>query len=119
VANSVVDPLVPAIVAAVRYWGPVSIAHDRQTQLPDARVAHLRELCGDRLVGVRFLDAESHPAIQLADILAGTVRALVSGPTDPPLYQLAAGYVDDASIWPRLAGDGSTIPGKGRLPWTK
>ena len=27
-------------------------------------------------LGFRFLDAESHPQIQLADILAGTVRAI-------------------------------------------
>ena len=42
IGNSVLDPLVPAIVTAVRYWGPVRVAHDRQTQLPAPRLARLR-----------------------------------------------------------------------------
>jgi hypothetical protein len=72
VGRSVLDPLVPAIVAAVEHWGPVTIAHDRQTQLPPRRIEILRERCA--LQGIRFLDAASHPEIQIADILAGTVR---------------------------------------------
>src|SRR4051812_4963609 len=78
VTNSVLDPLVPAIVAAVGFWGPATVAHDRQTQLPTARIARLTELCQGRLGGVRFLDAESHPRIQLADMLAGTIRKITS-----------------------------------------
>jgi hypothetical protein len=104
IGNSVLDPLVPAIVAAVDYWGPVKVAHDRQTQLPSARVARLKELCGDRLAGVRFLDAKSHPQIQLADILAGTVLKIASdgrdGHADPVLAELARPYVDASSIRP-------------------
>jgi hypothetical protein len=104
VTNSVLDPLVPAIVAAVRFWGPVTVAHDRQTQLPAARVARLAELCDGALLGVRFLDAVSHPRIQLADILAGTVRKIASdqraGRADPVLAELARPYVDAASIGP-------------------
>jgi hypothetical protein len=38
IGRSVLDPLVPAIVAAVKHWGPTDIAHDRQTQLPPRRV---------------------------------------------------------------------------------
>ena len=74
IGRSVLDPLVPAIVAAVAHWGPVTIAHDRQTQLPPRRLEVLRERCPLR--GMRFLDAESHPQIQVADILAGTVRRI-------------------------------------------
>jgi hypothetical protein len=74
IARSVLDPLVPAIVAAVDHWGPVSIAHDRQIRLPPRRIDALRERCPLR--AIRFLDAESHPEIQIADILAGTVRRL-------------------------------------------
>jgi hypothetical protein len=104
VTNSVLDPLVPAMVAAVRFWGPVTIAHDRQTQLPAARIARITELCGGNLLGVRFLDAESHPRIQLADMLAGTVRKIASdqrdGRRDPVLVALAAPYIDAGSIRP-------------------
>jgi hypothetical protein len=103
VTNSVLDPLVPSIVAAVAYWGPVTIAHDRQTQLPAARVARLTELCRGQLAGMRFLDADSHPRIQLADILAGTVRKIASdqlnGRGDPVLTELAYRYVDRSSVW--------------------
>ena len=74
IGRSVLDPLVPAIIAAVEHWGPVSIAHDRQIRLPPRRIELLRERCPLR--GIRFLDAESHPEIQIADILAGTVRRL-------------------------------------------
>jgi hypothetical protein len=104
VRNSVLDPLVPAIVAAVHHWGPVAVAHDRQTQLPAPRLARLRELCGDRLAGVRFVDAQSDPRIQLADMLAGTVRAITTeqryGRADPVLADLARPYIAASSIRP-------------------
>ena len=103
VVNSVLDPLVPALVAAVRRWGPVTVAHDRQVMLPARRVDHIRELCGGRLAGVRFLDAESHPRIQVADILAGTVRHIaeqeLAGRGDPALTALARPFVDCTSVW--------------------
>jgi hypothetical protein len=109
IRNSVLDPLVPAIVAAVDHWGQVTVAHDRQTQLPAARVARLKELCGDRLVGLRFLDAGSHPQIQLADILAGTIRKIASdqrdGRADPMLAELARPYIGASSIMPASAAE--------------
>ncbi|MGX6605511.1 DUF3800 domain-containing protein [Micromonosporaceae bacterium Da 78-11] len=90
IGRSVLDPLVPALVAAVEHWGPVSIAHDRQTQLPPRRLEVVRERCA--LQGIRFLDAESHPQIQIADILAGTVRRL-SEDADPTLSHLLPPYL--------------------------
>ncbi len=108
VVNSVLDPLVPALVAAVRRWGPVTVVHDRQIMLPARRIAHVRELCGGRLGGVRFLDAESHPRIQVADMLAGTVRHIaereLTGRGDPALTALARPFLDSTSVWeePRL-----------------
>ena len=72
--RSVLDPLVPAIVQHVAHWGPVDVAHDRQTQLPPRRIEILRERCALRRIA--FFDAESRPDIQLADILAGTVRGI-------------------------------------------
>jgi Protein of unknown function (DUF3800) len=104
IGNSVLDPLVPAIVAAVRHWGPVRVAHDRQTQLPAPRLVRLQELCGDRLIGLRFVDAVSDPRIQLADMLAGTVRAIAAddwdGRGDPVLADLARPYIAPSSVRP-------------------
>jgi hypothetical protein len=90
VGRSVLDPLVPAIVAAVKHWGPVDVAHDRQTQLPPRRIEILRERCP--LQGIRFLDATGHPEIQIADILAGTVRAITEA-GDPALRRLLPPYL--------------------------
>jgi hypothetical protein len=90
IGRSVLDPLVPAIVAAVAHWGPVAIAHDRQTQLPPRRLEVLRSLCPVR--EIRFLDATSHPQIQVADILAGTVRAITES-EDDELRPLVAPYL--------------------------
>jgi hypothetical protein len=92
VGRSVLDPLVPAIVAAVKHWGPVDVAHDRQTQLPPRRIEVLRERC--ELGGLRFLDAESHPRIQIADILAGTVRRITED-GDSALSHLLPAYLAD------------------------
>ncbi|GAA0554328.1 hypothetical protein GCM10010172_41190 [Paractinoplanes ferrugineus] len=94
VGRSVLDPLVPAIVAAVTHWGPVTIAHDRQTQLPPRRVEVLKERCPLR--DIRFLEALRHPEIQIADILAGTVRALTEA-GDPELIHLLPPYTDAGS----------------------
>ncbi|MCA2215899.1 DUF3800 domain-containing protein [Jidongwangia harbinensis] len=100
--NTVLDPLVPALVTAVDRWGPVRILHDRQIMLPERRIARIRERCDGRLIEVRFVDAESHPQIQVADILAGTVRHVASrdlaGHGDPVLTALAGPYVHAASI---------------------
>ncbi|KUL32668.1 hypothetical protein [Actinoplanes awajinensis] len=92
IGRSVLDPLVPALVAAVRQWGPVAVAHDRQTQLPPRRIDLLRERCGGDLLGFRFLDAESHPQIQLADMLAGTVRHIAET-GEPRWSELIAPYL--------------------------
>jgi len=92
IARSILDPLVPAIAAAVRHWGPVTVAHDRQTQLPPRRIAVLRARCRGDLHEIRFLDAESHPEIQIADILAGTVRRIAEGDV-PALRGLLAPYL--------------------------
>jgi hypothetical protein len=90
IGRSVLDPLVPAVEAAVSHWGPVAVAHDRQTQLAPRRLEVLRARCP--VLGFRFLDAESHPQIQLADILAGTVRAITET-GDAELRPLVAPYL--------------------------
>ncbi|GGK84480.1 NAD-dependent protein deacetylase of SIR2 family [Mangrovihabitans endophyticus] len=110
VVNSVLDPLVPAIVAAVHHWstvdggGAVIVAHDRQIMLPPARVDRVRELCAGRLAGMRLRDAQHQPQIQVADMLAGTVRALATrmraGRTGNSTADVIRPYVDETSILP-------------------
>ncbi|MGJ6966672.1 hypothetical protein ACSDR0_32645 [Streptosporangium sp. G11] len=113
------DPLIPAIVRAVNYWGegtrPVSIVHDRQTALTEERVARLREMFGEprpdappcsprnRLADLRFVVARSDARVQVADLLAGTARKIASeelnGRGDAELTALLRPYVDSFSIW--------------------
>ena len=63
------QPLVPALVAAVRHWGsggrPVLLVHDQQQALTSRRVAHVRELLVEQgdgagpLVDVRLVDSRA------------------------------------------------------------
>ncbi|MGH3681775.1 MAG: hypothetical protein ACRDT2_16200 [Natronosporangium sp.] len=102
------DPLVPAIVRAVIGWGgdggePVGIVHDRQKTLSPDRIAHLADLLGPRLAGLRFVVARSDPRVQVADILAGVARKLATdelhGRGDPQLTDLLRPFLDPFSIW--------------------
>ncbi|WP_203835660.1 hypothetical protein [Winogradskya humida] len=112
-ALSLLDPLTPAVMRAVARWGadgqPVTIVHDRQTMLPHERVARLqRELreAGLVLERVELAAAEFEARVQLADILAGTVRKIAQdqlhGCGDGELTTLVRPYIDGQSIW----GDG-------------
>ena len=107
---SILDPLTPALVRAVTRWGaggrPVTIVHDRQTMLPAERVAALQRTlrhAGLVLTRVDHAVAESEPRVQLADILAGTVRKIAQdelhGRGDRELTTLARPYLDPLSIW--------------------
>lgn len=102
------DPLVPAIVRAVIGWSgddgePVTIVHDRQKTLSPDRIAHLTDLLGPRLGGLRFVVARSDPRVQVADILAGVARKLATdelhGRGDPQLTALLRQFLDPFSIW--------------------
>ncbi|MEU4540168.1 DUF3800 domain-containing protein [Streptosporangium sp. NPDC023825] len=113
------DPLIPAIVRAVDFWGegtrPVSIVHDRQTTLTEERVARIREMLGEprpdglprppgsRLAGLRFVASHSDARIQVADLLAGAARKIASdelnGRGDAELTALLRPYVDVFSVW--------------------
>ncbi|MDG4822693.1 hypothetical protein O7635_12615 [Asanoa sp. WMMD1127] len=86
-----VDLLAPAIVNAVAHWGPVRIVHDFQSTLTPTRVAWLRAAAPD-LVSLTLVDSNDDPRVQVADIIAGTVRVIASR-TDPELTALAAAYV--------------------------
>jgi hypothetical protein len=103
------DPLVPAIVRAVAHWGragPVQVIHDRQNTLTPRRIDHLKELCGDRLSGLTLGDSTMDARIQVADIIAGVARKIVSdglnGRGDPELTALVEGFVDTESVLPLL-----------------
>ncbi|MEV1177430.1 hypothetical protein, partial [Nonomuraea sp. NPDC049784] len=68
------DPLIPAIVRAVAYWGedgrPVTVVHDRQTTLTEERVAQLRLIAGG-LAGLRLVESRLDARVQVADVVAG------------------------------------------------
>jgi hypothetical protein len=115
----VLDPLVPAIVQAVAYWGkggkPVAIVHDEHTALTQERIAQLKELLSKlhpaalasaprgRLASMRLVDSRSDPRVQLADFLAGVARKIASDELndrgDAGLTALLRPYVDAFSIW--------------------
>ncbi|MEO3767486.1 hypothetical protein [Streptomyces sp. B8F3] len=104
------DSLLPALAAAVAYWGrdgaAVTVVHDRQTALTEERVARLYEVCRPpraHLRALRFVDAETDPRVQLADFLAGIARKRASdalaGLADPELDELLRPYVAPDSAW--------------------
>jgi hypothetical protein len=102
------DLLFPAIARVVATWAgpdrPVWIVHDRQKTLSPERVAVLTDRLGGRLAGLTLVGADRDPRVQLADILAGTVRKILeeewAGHGDPRLTALARPFVDPASVAP-------------------
>jgi hypothetical protein len=121
---SLIDPLVPAILAAVDYWGsggrPVAIIHDQQNILSRGRTAQILALfqgphggaalgkpSGGRLESLRLADSGADARIQVADILAGVARKIATdqlvGRGDAELTTLIRPYVDASSIWDTTA----------------
>jgi hypothetical protein len=108
---SALDPLIPAIVAAVVHWGaggsPVAIIHDQQNTLTVRRIAQLKEIVpAGRLTSLTLVDSGADPRVQVADILAGAARKIASDELnrrgEAHLSELLRPYVDAFSIW----GDG-------------
>ena len=115
----VLDPLIPAIVHAVVYWGEggksVSILHDEQLTLTEVRIAQLKEIFSKphpallrdsprgRLASLRLVDSRSDSRVQVADFLAGVARKIASDELndrgDAELTALLRPYVDSFSIW--------------------
>ncbi|GAB2925732.1 hypothetical protein ACFMQL_32120 [Nonomuraea fastidiosa] len=101
------DPLIPAIAAAVTSWGdgrgPVVVVHDRQTTLTDERIDQMRRILGGRMAGLRLINSELDERLQVADVLAGVARRAAAheldGRPDRELTELLRPYVDPASIW--------------------
>ena len=104
------DPLVPAIVAAVVHWGegsrPVAIVHDQHTSLTQERLGQLMRLLSEprrRLASLTLVDSRAAPRVQVADFLAGVARKIASDELnhrrDPELTALLRPYVDASSTW--------------------
>jgi hypothetical protein len=113
------DPLVPAILRAVVYWGeggaPVAIVHDQHTALTRERIGQLQELLSQpepvpahhpptgRLASLRLVDSRSDSRVQVADFLAGVARRIASDELndrgDETLTALLRPYVDAFSSW--------------------
>jgi hypothetical protein len=113
------DPLIPAIVRAVVYWGggetPVAVVHDEHTGLTRERIAQLKELfsnphppplrrtSGGGLADLRLVDSRSDSRVQVADFLAGVARKIASEELnhrgDAELSRLLRPYVDAFSVW--------------------
>lgn len=118
---TVLDPLVPALAAAVAHWGAdgraVSVVHDEHRTLRETGLAHLGTLCGTggAFAGIRFVDSRDDPRVQLADFLAGAARRIASdarrGQPDPVLTRLLRPYVDPASVWGERTTVGVLGPG--------
>ena len=123
------DLLFPAIARAVDAAGaaPVTVVHDRQKTLSPERVAVLTDRLGGRLAELRLVGSERDPRVQLADIVAGTVRKIaedeLAGRGDPTLTALLRPYVDPFSVWgderswARLAPATAPFGGWARDPW--
>lgn len=106
----VLDPLVPALAAAVGFWGgdgrSVSVVHDVQATLTPDRLRHLNVLVGPRAserLSVRFVDSVDDPRVQIADFVAGAARRIASealaGRADAGLTGLLRPYIDRTSVW--------------------
>ncbi|MEU7744265.1 DUF3800 domain-containing protein [Nonomuraea sp. NPDC049158] len=103
------NPLFPAISQAIVYWSrtgrPVSVVHDRQTLLTQARIDELEEAhsAQGRLAGLRLVDSRTDPRVQVADLLAGAARKIaedeLTGQGDAEVTALLRPYVDAFSIW--------------------
>lgn len=103
------NPLFPAIIHAAIYWGevgkPVSVVHDRQTLLTQARIDELKETraAEGRLADLRLVDSRLDPRVQVADLLAGAARKIAEDELthqgDAELTALLRPYVDTFSVW--------------------
>ena len=91
------EPLLPAVRWAVHHWGDdgdLSVVHDEQSLLTAARV---EELAGGRVRTFRRVDSRDDARLQLADLVAGSVRRAVedrlngaAGPAGVPVDHLVA-----------------------------
>lgn len=117
------DPLIPAVGAAVAYWAevsgrPVEILHDAAKELTPERVAAMRQHLaepgivaphradrGVKLTGVTLVDSKLEERVQLADLLAGLGRSVFEAERTGrphPLTALVESHMSKLSILPRV-----------------
>ncbi|WP_169562650.1 DUF3800 domain-containing protein [Microbacterium gubbeenense] len=117
------DPLIPAVGAAVAYWAEqsgrsVEILHDTAKELTPERVATMRRYLaepeiaaphrvgkGVKLAGVTLVDSKREERVQLADLLAGLGRSVIEAESDGrphPLTALVERHMSRLSILPRV-----------------
>ena len=89
------EPLLPALRWAVHHWadGDLDVVHDEQSLLTQVR---LEEVAGDRVRSFTRGDSREDARLQLADLVAGTVRRSVEErlggePDVVPVDHLVAG----------------------------
>jgi hypothetical protein len=110
VLQPTLEPLIPALARTILHWSrdgetDVSIVHDEQSALTEARVRRLERqlLPPGRSLRFRQVDSRTDPRVQVADVLAGVARTLATdelrGSGDAALAELLRGYVDPASRW--------------------
>lgn len=97
------DPLFPAILRAVAQWaGPVSIVHDQQLSLTDARIRQLKTVA-PRLESLTLTDSRHDARVQVADFLAGIARRVaeeeLNGRPDPEVIGLLRPFVVGPRMW--------------------
>jgi hypothetical protein len=115
------DPFLPAILQTIHHWTrngqEISLVHDRQTTLSEARIAKLKET-NPQLIALTLTESALDPRIQVADFLAGTARKIASQELnnrgDPELTALLRPYVDPRSIWPDPRSRALLATGPGR-----
>jgi hypothetical protein len=111
--SPLMEPLIPAVLRAVAYWGTkaesISLVHDEQSALTPARIAEIAAAFaahhpGRRLTDVRRVDSRTDVRIQIADFLAGIARRVaydqLRGQPDAELVALLQPLVDEGSTWP-------------------
>ncbi|WP_211370872.1 hypothetical protein [Nonomuraea turkmeniaca] len=123
----VLEPLLPALARAVLHWSgglhPVAVVHDEQSALTERRMRRLEQILAapplemirlpaqGRFIRFRQADSRTDPRVQVADVLAGVARKIVTddllGRSDPGLTALLRPYVDPASRWCEQLADPS------------
>jgi hypothetical protein len=119
VVQPVLEPLIPALVSSVLHWTrgeqPISVVHDEQSALTERRMRRIEQTLAapplekiqlpdqGRFIRFQRVDSRTDPRVQVADLLAGVARKIVSddliGRSDRDLVDLLRPYLDPASRW--------------------
>ncbi|NUR69331.1 MAG: hypothetical protein HOU81_00775 [Hamadaea sp.] len=125
VLQPVLEPLLPALARTVLHWSagtqPIAIVHDEQSALTEKRIQRLEQVLAEpplelisRPIQGPFLrfrqtDSRIEPRVQVADVLAGVTRKIMSGgavaASHPGLTDLLEPYLEPASCWCGWATD--------------